>query len=70
MFNEKTTEKCKKSSRQTSYFVWVSGATLEKMDFVDSMDNHELTSSRVWTEINPINAIFCHPIGFEVRSLS
>jgi hypothetical protein len=37
------------------------------MEFVDSMDDRESTPSREWTEITPINAVFSHPIGFEVR---
>jgi len=46
----------------------ISGAnSVEKMDFMDSMGDLELTPSRGWTEITPINAIFSHPIGFEVR---
>ncbi len=43
--------------------------SVEKMEIMDSMDNLELTPSRGWTEITPINAVFSHPIGFEVRRL-
>jgi hypothetical protein len=40
--------------------------SVEKMDFMDSMDARELTPSREKTEITPLNAIYSHPIGFEV----
>jgi len=43
---------------------------VEKMDFVLSMDNRELTSSRGWTVITPIYTVFTHPGQFEVRRLS
>jgi hypothetical protein len=37
------------------------------MEIVDAMDVPELTPSREKTEIAPINPMFSHPIGFEVR---
>jgi hypothetical protein len=43
---------------------------MEKMEIVYSMDDRELTPSREKMEISPMNAIFNHPIGFEVKSLS
>jgi len=40
--------------------------SLEKMDFMDSMDAFELIPSREKTEIAPINPVYKHHIGFEV----
>jgi hypothetical protein len=37
------------------------------MVFMDSMDIPDLTPSREKTENTPINHVFTHPIGFEVR---
>ena len=43
---------------------------VDKMETMDSMDDCELTLSREKTEKPPINTVFTHPIGFEVRRLS
>ena len=40
------------------------------MEIMDSMDALELTPSRGLTQISPLNTVFSHPIGFEVRRLS
>ena len=41
--------------------------SVEKMEFIDLMDVPELTPSREKTENTPINLVYKHLIGFEVR---
>ena len=41
--------------------------SVERMDFVDSMDDLELTPSRGWTEFSPIIRTYIPPRQFEVR---
>ena len=56
-----------RSARRALFWCSIGAIGVEKMDFVDSMDNFELTPSREKTENTPKNAVYKHHIGFEVR---
>ena len=56
-----------RSRAQRVFWCNCGAISVEKMEIVDSMDDRELTPSREKTDISPINAVFSHPIEFEVR---
>jgi hypothetical protein len=58
------------SARMALFWCNFGAIRMEKMDFIDSMDNPELTPSRGWTEITPMERIFSLAVQFEVKSLS
>ncbi|RLD07096.1 MAG: hypothetical protein DRI65_05360 [Chloroflexota bacterium] len=61
------------SIEPSNQLIWVGfwcncGATMvERMETMLWMDKLELTPSRGWTEITPINAVFLPLVQFEVR---